>query len=72
MAKKIIAGSVSEKTICTTDFMGTLADILNVKLDDDEGVDSFSMLPLFSGIRAEMAGNLLFITPLMVVLVQKR
>ena len=46
--KKIIPGSVSEKTICTTDFMGTLADILNVKLDDDEGVDSFSMLPLFS------------------------
>ena len=46
--KKIIPGSVSDKTICTTDFMGTLADILNVKLDDDEGVDSFSMLPLFS------------------------
>ena len=46
--KKIIPGSVSEKTICTTDFMGTIADILNVELDDDEGVDSFSMLPLFS------------------------
>ena len=25
-----------------------MADILNVKLDEDEGVDSFSMLPLFS------------------------
>ena len=46
--KKIIPGSVSKKTICTTDFMGTIADILNLELDDDEGVDSFSMLPLFS------------------------
>ncbi len=46
--KKIIPGSVSTRTICSTDFIATMADILNVKLDEDEGVDSFSMLPLFS------------------------
>jgi arylsulfatase A-like enzyme len=55
--KKIIPGSVSKKTICTTDFMRTLADILNVKLDDDEGVDSFSMLPLFSKESEENYGR---------------
>jgi arylsulfatase A-like enzyme len=28
--------------------MATIADILDVELDDNEGVDSFSILPLFS------------------------
>ena len=46
--KKINAGIVSDKTVCTTDFLATCAAILNKKLSDQEGVDSFSMLPLFS------------------------
>ena len=46
--KKIQPGSSSDKTICTTDFMATCAEILNIKLDQNEGVDSFSMVPLFS------------------------
>ncbi|MAQ62046.1 MAG: hypothetical protein CMD24_00485 [Flavobacteriales bacterium] len=46
--KKIKAGSISNNTICTTDLIATCAEILNIKLDGDEGVDSFSMVPLFS------------------------
>ena len=46
--KKIKAGSISNNTICTTDLIATCAEILNIKLDEDEGVDSFSMVPLFS------------------------
>lgn len=45
---KIEAGMTSDKTICTTDFLATCADIVNVDLKDAEGEDSFSMLPLFS------------------------
>ena len=44
----IKAGSVSEKTICTTDLMATCADIVSTSLKDNEGEDSFSMLPLFT------------------------
>ena len=46
--KKINPGTVSEKIICTTDFMATIADIVGAELNDNEGEDSFSMLPLFS------------------------
>ena len=45
--RKIKAGSVSHKTICTTDFLATCADILGKTLKDEEGEDSFSMMPLF-------------------------
>ena len=44
----IEAGAISDKTICTTDFLATCADITNTDLKDSEGEDSFSMLPLFS------------------------
>ncbi|NND80380.1 MAG: arylsulfatase, partial [Maribacter sp.] len=40
-------GSLSKKTICTTDIMATIADILDIELKENEGEDSFSMLPLF-------------------------
>ncbi|MRI02254.1 sulfatase-like hydrolase/transferase [Kriegella sp. EG-1] len=45
--KKIKAGSVSHTTICTTDFLATCAAITDIDLNDNEGEDSFSMLPLF-------------------------
>ena len=45
---KIKPGSISEKTICTTDFLATCAAIIDLDLEDGEGEDSFSMLPLFS------------------------
>ncbi|SFS68375.1 Arylsulfatase A [Zhouia amylolytica] len=42
----IKAGSVSDKTICTTDFMATCAAIVEENLLDSAAEDSFSMLPL--------------------------
>ena len=43
---RIQAGKVSEKTICTTDFMATCAAIVGISLKDNEGEDSYSMIPL--------------------------
>lgn len=43
------AGKKREDLICTTDLMATLADIVDYRLNDNEGEDSFSMLPLFNG-----------------------
>ncbi len=39
-------GQVKEQTICTTDFLATFADLMNVSLSENEGEDSFSFLPL--------------------------
>ncbi len=44
----IAPNSVSHQTICQTDFMATCADIIGVPLASNEGVDSFSLLPLFN------------------------
>lgn len=38
--------STSATTICLTDLMATLADIVDIELRADEGEDSFSMLPI--------------------------
>src|SRR5690606_6190713 len=43
---KIRPGSRADQTICTTDLLATCAELLGVRLDDDEGEDSFSILPL--------------------------
>ena len=40
-------GIVSDEIICTTDLMATCADIVGYPLADDEGEDSYSLLPLF-------------------------
>jgi len=45
----IKAGSTSAQTVCLTDFMATAAAILNVKLPDNAGEDSVSLLPAFTG-----------------------
>lgn len=45
---QIKPGSVSHKTICTTDLLATSADLTGISLEDDEGEDSFSLLPLFT------------------------
>jgi arylsulfatase A-like enzyme len=44
---KIKQGIVSNEVICTTDLMATCADIVGYSLSDDEGEDSYSLLPLF-------------------------
>ncbi|MDU8886978.1 arylsulfatase [Yeosuana sp. MJ-SS3] len=43
---KIKKGNTSDKTICTTDFLATCADIVNIPLKDNEGEDSYSILPI--------------------------
>ncbi|MEO9572293.1 MAG: arylsulfatase [Polaribacter sp.] len=46
--KKIKPNSVSDATICTTDFIATCADIINYNFKDNEAEDSFSMMPLLT------------------------
>ncbi len=50
---KIRPGSVSDETICTTDLMATCADLIGIPLREDEGEDSFSLMPLLTGMGSE-------------------
>ena len=43
------AGTVTDESICLNSLMATSADILGVELGEDEGVDSFSILPVLLG-----------------------
>ncbi len=43
------AGSTSKELICLTDFLATVAAVLGVKLPDDAGEDSYSILPALHG-----------------------
>lgn len=36
----------SDEVICTTDLLATVADIINQKLEDNQGEDSYSILPV--------------------------
>lgn len=40
-------GKTCDQTVCLSDFMATISEILGYKLKDDEGVDSFSNLALW-------------------------
>ena len=44
-----LKNSSSDKTICTSDFFATCADLTGYDLKDNEAEDSFSMLPLITG-----------------------
>src|SRR5262249_10865838 len=39
----------SDETLCLTDLLATMADILGAKLPDDAGEDSFNFLPILRG-----------------------
>tara|TARA_B110000483_G_scaffold46243_1_gene57740 strand:+ start:1772 stop:3991 length:2220 start_codon:yes stop_codon:yes gene_type:complete len=43
---QIPAGTVSDEVICTTDFIATVADLLDVELPDNAAEDSYSFLPV--------------------------
>ena len=45
----IPAGSTSDETICTTDFMATAAAIVGAQLPADAGEDSYNVLPALLG-----------------------
>jgi len=47
--EKALKNSSSDKTICTTDFFATCADLTGYKIEDSEGEDSYSMLPVITG-----------------------
>jgi len=47
---KVEAGTHSAQLICLTDLMATCADLLGVKLPDDAGEDSVSILPALRGV----------------------
>jgi len=51
--EKIKPNSIAENTICLTDLIATCSDILGIPLQENEGEDSFSLLPIFSGEDAE-------------------
>ena len=40
-------GTQNDQTICTTDLLATIAAIVDYKLKDNEGEDSYNMMPLF-------------------------
>ncbi len=44
---RVRPGSISDETICVTDLMATLADIVGYSLDNQTAEDSYSFLPVF-------------------------
>ncbi|WP_205603633.1 sulfatase family protein [Cyclobacterium sp. SYSU L10401] len=55
--KKVQPGSVSDQLVHQTDLMATLAEIIGIKLPEDAGEDSFSLLPLFEGSNKPVREN---------------
>ena len=52
--KVIKAGTKTDKIVCLTDILATMADIFDYDLKPDEGVDSYSLLPLFEGKEVQV------------------
>lgn len=55
---QIEADSENDKLICQTSLMATCADIVGAHLDDDAGVDSYSILPMLENKKAKTDYNL--------------
>ncbi|WP_276165993.1 sulfatase family protein [Zobellia alginiliquefaciens] len=51
--KMIKPGSKTDVTVCQTDYLATIADIVNQPLRDDEAEDSFSLLPILKDENAD-------------------
>jgi arylsulfatase A-like enzyme len=49
---RVKANSLCQTTVCHTDLMATMADILRYRLPEDAGEDSYSILPLLEEKRA--------------------
>lgn len=49
---RVAAGSCSDQTVCFTDLMATLAEVVGGKLPADAGPDSFSFLSVLEGRQA--------------------
>jgi arylsulfatase A-like enzyme len=46
----ITPSSTTDEVICTTDLLASCAEIVGYELKDDEGEDSYSLLPVFKGV----------------------
>ncbi len=46
---QVAPGAVADQTICFTDVLATLADLVDVELANDQGPDSFSFLDVLQG-----------------------
>ncbi|MEW4486834.1 arylsulfatase [Thalassoglobus sp. JC818] len=51
--KRVLPGQLTDATICQTDLLATMADLLDVPLPDRAGEDSQSFLPVLLGKDAE-------------------
>lgn len=51
--EKIAADVENDKLICQTSLMATCAEITGIDLQDDEGVDSYSILPMLKNKKAK-------------------
>jgi arylsulfatase A-like enzyme len=54
---KIEEGSENDKLICQTSLMATCAEIVGVNLDDNSGVDSYSIFPMLKNKKAKTDYN---------------
>ena len=50
---RVPAGTTSEHPVCQSDLIATVADILDVTLEESDGVDSFTMLPVLTTTKSE-------------------
>ena len=48
---KIAPGTVSDQTVCLCDLMATCADLVGYELPENAGEDSFTLLPVLTGIH---------------------
>jgi len=55
---KIEPNSINDKLICQTSLMATCAEIAGLNLDESEGVDSYSILPMLENKKAKTDYNL--------------
>ena len=54
----IEANSINDKLICQTSLMATCAEIVGLNMDDNAGVDSYSILPMLKNKKAKTDYNL--------------
>lgn len=51
--ERVAAGTTSDQLVCTTDLMGTVAEMLGRPLPENAGEDSFSFFPLLTQANAQ-------------------
>ncbi len=54
---KVKAGSTCDALVQQADIMATLAEVIDIKLPDNAGEDSFSIIPLLKGNKKQLRSN---------------